>query len=83
MKIRPISANPSKKTSKSTSMTTPIHSAKNDLKVLMSSQGSVTFFDSQIFKLTEAKAPDFKSITSTQIFQELNLLKNSTNLTNY
>lgn len=80
MKNRPVSANPVKKFNHKPS-TSPLHNVKRDLRILMSSEQTSKFLDGQIFKLTEAGFPDCKELASTQISQDLKLLKTFTNTT--
>lgn len=80
MKLRPSSANPTR-TSRYASRVNPSSSIKRDLKLIQSSQETGKFLDSQIFKLTEASFLDYKSLASTQITQELKILKTHTNKT--
>lgn len=80
MKLRPSSANPTK-TRQYTNHINASTSIKRDLKLIQSSQETGKFLDSQIFKLTEASFFDHKSLASTQITQELKVLKTHTNKT--
>ena len=82
MKTRPISANPTRRRVPNSTFTTPFYAAKNDLKLLMSSGDASHFLDSQIFKLTESTMPEHKYSASTQISQELHVIKTFTNTTN-
>ena len=79
MKIRPLSATSTKTNRIFTNQTTPTHTVKRNLKVLMSSEETARFLDSQIFKLTEASMPNCKELASLQVSKELKQLKSFTN----
>ena len=81
MKNRPISANPIRRKAPTSTFAPPFYAAKNDLKLLMSSNDTSHFLDSKIFKLTESTIPEHRHSASTQISQELHVLKTFTNTT--
>lgn len=81
MKTRPTSANPTKRKSVTISNAVHAFAAKRDLNVMLSPDAAGKFLDNSLFKLTETTAPDHKTILSTQISQELHMLKGFTNVT--
>lgn len=74
MKIRPVSSS-IKRRRRSIDATTPLRSAKKDFKLLLSSTATANYIDSQIFKLTDTSPCDPRLIMSTEVSQQLSMLK--------
>ncbi|OMJ78736.1 hypothetical protein SteCoe_21379 [Stentor coeruleus] len=74
MKIRPVSSC-IKRRRRSIDAITPFQLAKKDFKLLLSSTVTANYIDSQIFKLTDTSPCDPRQIMSTEVSQQLSMLK--------
>lgn len=77
MKIRPVTSSLNRR--RSLDGTTPISLSKRDYKLLLSSAETIHKVDDKLYKLTETSQIEPHQILSTEISNQLSLLKNSNN----